>query len=488
MAEIKKAGIPSKDTVGLAGDIYTNTNTGDKYKLAYIHVTTTYDGTTAEYDWERIWSETSNTDSGIGSIHSNLAMDLEHLTKWFSFIYYDTINQAVIDINDGSVGKNATAENNDSEVAVYIDDIPHVVLLRNCDVSSTIVASTDMAIVLNGYELSAKDVNLIEGRAGKLVIDGRVNGSKIDICSTVSGETLEMIHIYSGECYINGGSFSSTTSDAGEKDNPNGMIVLESEVNLCINNAKLLVKDDGVGAINAIFMKENSTLIGTNCIMEADSQNGLSPDAIYGYGRIELTSCDIEGKSNHVANAAGNDYGATSRAINSLGGSVHLIDCRVRGTHSGMAAKGDLYIDGCVCESYSHGGIYVGAAGKNVYLRNSIIQQCDMPDGYIADKIAGTNNAGIYVGGASNINVYVDNCKFYGIQQPIVLRGTSSESNNHLYISNSCINLDYEKYGIRNDGSNQTHFGVGNNFSSSDLRYKRNYENTENNYADVMPD
>lgn len=57
MAEINKAGVPGKDTVGKLGDIYTNTNTGDKYKLVYIFTTTTYDGVTIEYDWRPLPTE-----------------------------------------------------------------------------------------------------------------------------------------------------------------------------------------------------------------------------------------------------------------------------------------------------------------------------------------------------------------------------------------------------------------------------------------------
>ena len=54
MAEINKAGAPDKNTEGQLGDIYTDINTGKKYKLKYICRTTTYDGVTTEYEWELI--------------------------------------------------------------------------------------------------------------------------------------------------------------------------------------------------------------------------------------------------------------------------------------------------------------------------------------------------------------------------------------------------------------------------------------------------
>ena len=57
MAEISKAGAPNKNTAGQLGDIYINTLTGDRYKLAYISTTTTHDGVTKEYEWELVTSE-----------------------------------------------------------------------------------------------------------------------------------------------------------------------------------------------------------------------------------------------------------------------------------------------------------------------------------------------------------------------------------------------------------------------------------------------
>lgn len=424
----------------------------------------------------------------LGSIHSKLSMNLESLGRWHNFTYYETIEQAIDDITSNSIGEKSTTDNTNSKVVVYIDEgIPHLVLLKNCNILSTINVTTDMVLVLNGCKLTTNDMNAIKIQSNKVMIDGRVNGSKIDISSSALNKNISAIHLVSGKCIINGGEINSLTLGAGTRANPNGMIIAESGTNLIIDNAKLLAKDNNVGAINCIFMYESSTLKATNCIMEADSKDGLSPDTIYSYGDIELINCNIVGKSNHVANSTGKDYGATSRGINSQGGSVRAINCYVAGTHSGMTVKGSLYAEGCVFESYSHGGIYVSTGGKNAYLSNCIIQQCEMFDGYIADTIAGTNNAGVYIGGASNMNIYVDNCKFYGIQQPIVLRSSSGESNNRLYISNSYINLNYKNYGIRNDGSNYTYFGIGNNFGVSNLRYNRNYEETGEDYSEFIP-
>ena len=72
-----------------------------------------------------------------------------------------------------------------------------------------------------------------------------------------------------------------------------------------------------------------------------------------------------------------------------------------------------------------------------------------MKNNYIDDGVAGTNKAGAYIGGASNITVYIDNCNFSGNYYPFVMRSSGYkvdgvkhyESNISVYISNSSIHF-----------------------------------------------
>lgn len=57
MAEINRAGKPDINTEGTLGDIWVDTSTDNKYKLACIINTTTYDGTYKTYEWVRIYEE-----------------------------------------------------------------------------------------------------------------------------------------------------------------------------------------------------------------------------------------------------------------------------------------------------------------------------------------------------------------------------------------------------------------------------------------------
>ena len=89
----------------------------------------------------------------------------------------------------------------------------------------------------------------------------------------------------------------------------------------------------------------------------------------------------------------------------------------------------------------------------------------------------------MYIGGASYMNVYFDNCDFYGKIQPIVIKYNSNSSHdNYLYISNSAMNLNYTRTGIRNDGANYVRFGINNAFDASVLENNINYEYTDENY------
>lgn len=46
------------------------------------------------------------------------------------------------------------------------------------------------------------------------------------------------------------------------------------------------------------------------------------------------------------------------------------------------------------------------------------------------------------------------------------------------------MNLDYTHYGIRNDAANCVYFGTGNNFGPDNLKYKRNYTITGEDYGE----
>jgi hypothetical protein len=287
-----------------------------------------------------------------------------------------------------------------------------------------------------------------------------------------------------GESYVDGMKFQINTNGGGEHENPSTTLKITSNGVLNVSNSIFKGVDNVNGSISNIYVDENCVLNGKDCNFEIISPNGMSSN-VFSKGNIYLENCDLQCYANHTANDAGTYYATMSRAIYSLIGNVTLKNCIIYGTHSGLTIRnGELYIDGGTYDGYSHGGIYLGNANQKSYIYNASINDVALRgEGMYDDGVAGTNNAAMYIGGANFMQVYVDNCEFYGKIQPIVIKyHATSSHDNHLYISNSRMNLDYTRSGIRNDGANYVTFGINNNFDYRDLENNRNYENTNENY------
>jgi len=203
----------------------------------------------------------------------------------------------------------------------------------------------------------------------------------------------------------------------------------------------------------------------SNSKITVTAPDALDVAGIVSDGEVVAINSEIVAKSNYTANAEKTNYATCSRGIVNTG-ILTLKDCYVAGTHSGMRAGGTEYIDGGILEGYGHGGIYFMGEGRTSYVKNATIRQMAMFDGYIDDGIAGTNQSGMYIGGANNITVYMDNCEFSGNYYPLVMK--KSCSGNKLYISNSNINLNCQKYIRLDTDANKLYIGVGNNFNIVD--------------------
>lgn len=365
--------------------------------------------------------------------------------------YYSSLNDAIADVNAGYLGRNSTTNILSAEVAVKEENDRSVFyILKDLDNVSVEVRKPSV-FNLMGHSL-------------------------------VSGTEYLMFDIYAS-CEFTNGSLEGESAGKGTRNEPWIFIKVNSQVELICNDVAASFADDEGSTITAISIMEDASAGIYNSDIVVDSPQGLMSTCVTNYGTTLLENTSMKALSNHCANAAGNDYGQTARALyTESNSSTTLRNSYIYGAHSGATVRGALYVDGGTYEGYSHGGLYISNAGKETLLKNATITECPLAEGYIDDGVAGTNHAGIYIGGSSNMLIYVDNCDFYGVAQPIVLRGSSGESNNILHVSNSRINLDYTHYGVRNDGSNRVKFGINNNFGAEDLKYNRNYEITAECY------
>lgn len=392
---------------------------------------------------------------GSNGIANNpkLRLKKEEVKRWFSVYYYATLSDAFADINQDSLGASSVSDEKEAVISVYKEKENTFACQIFKDIKDVEMSITaNVSIDLDGHTLAIKD-----------------------------SETI----VINGKCEISNGNISGLSNGEGTRENPYILFNIQSG-SLALKNISLLVKDNNGGTVYGVSINEKCEGVITDSTIQVVSRTGLMSYCVNNLGICIIEDSILEAISNHCANAAGNDYGQTARAVfGDINSSTTFKNCYIYGAHSGATIKGDLYIDEGIYNGYSHGGFYLSNTGKTTRILNATIQECNLADGYIDDGIAGSNNAGIYIGGASNVSIYVDNCNFYGTKQPIVLRGSSGESNNTLYISNSRINLNYLNCGIRNDGSNQIRIGINNNFDNSDLKNDGNYELTDMDYSTI---
>ena len=350
------------------------------------------------------------------------------------------------------------------------------ILANDIALTKGFVVSQDATLDLNGNKINAtgsNDILFNITNNAQLTIKGN-NGSIESECSIFS--------IENGLCIIDGGKYSTITNNVGTKSEPYFIVYIKEQGLLQTDNATLRIEDNNGGFVGAILVNEGGQFIGNKTDITTSSKLGIT-NSITSYGEVTLTECNIVALADHTANAAVTDYATTSRPLLIEGGVIRLNNCYTYGMHSGGVIKGELYIDGGQYNGYSHGGLYISNGGKVTQIKGAVIQEAPLADGYIDDGKAGTNHAGIYIGGSSNMSIYVDSCQFFGVQQPIVMKDNAGNGNNSLYISRSSINLDYTHYGVRNDGSSHITFGIGNNFDEKSLKYNRNFTHTEDIYA-----
>lgn len=410
------------------------------------------------------FKKSASGNSWVGS-EIDLALPYTDAQLWKSCSFYNSLDSALVGIASDTIASNC--EEADAVVAVDKARNYRLWLLKDLQTSSAIELN-GIELILNGHKLSVDTPMQV---SADCVINGRSKGS------TIIGKTLLVQS--SGLCYIVGGTYQMNTSNMGIDGSPYPTIQVDGG-NLVIESATFVAVDDNGGTISNVLVNTGATLSAKDSYFKLTSKYGMQSCCVFTKGVVTLERCKLEAFSDHTANSAGTNYARTARAIYGETTSVtSLFDCYVYGAHSGMTYKGDLTIDGGTYCGYSHGGVYLSNSNKTNKIKNATFKEVPLPSGYYDDGVAGTNLAGIYVGGASGIQVYVDNCTFFGHAQPIVLK----TGGNTLYISNSRINRNYTRSGIRNDSSNQVKFGVNNNFNYTNLENKRNYEDTGLDYG-----
>lgn len=424
--------------------------------------------------------------AGKGEVEGPDVPSVEDLQKKYAFTYYSTMNKAVGDVNGGTIGANEDATKDTAVAGVYTDENggANVVLLKDHTEAARIQPSVDMTINLGGHKLTSNDWNVIDILSGNTIIDGTIKGSTI--YSSHESQSPKTIQNRSGNITINGGSYIVYANNENFD-----IAAILSIANLSISDAVVTVSGCGK-TTRGIAIQGNLVSKISNCEFTVTATSGEASAVYTNKATCDIDSCNITACTNDASGASaiavlnqgigtiskcsikafskynydGNTYTAYSYGVYNSG-TLTIDDCYVMGTLSGLSNRGHLYVNGGTYEGYGHGGFYFDRGTTNAYVQNATIRECAMPDGY-TDGGAGSNHAGFYIGGiseANNITVYMDNCDIYGKNQPIVLRGSSGEKNNSLYISNSMVND--AKIRIDNN-THRLYIGSGNNFTAED--------------------
>ena len=220
-----------------------------------------------------------------------------------------------------------------------------------------------------------------------------------------------------------------------------------------------------------------------NTEINGDSEKGI----VYGIGNYEGAKMAIA-NTNVFADAEGSSVDASySIGINNSG-ELKFYSGSVYGVHSGLqnSAGAKLYIYGGTFDGYGHGGIYF-SQGENgeAYVENATIKSGEYKGKHDESKFSPAHGGSFYIGGGtkannSNNKVYMNGCTITSVKGTMgVLKGSSGEINNQLYISNSTIESGKK---MRIDENQKLFVGKGTNITEANVSSVDRVEFTNEEY------
>lgn len=389
----------------------------------------------------------------------------ENLAAAYEVAFYSSLSAAAADINAATtVSADAAAET--ASLAVYKnqDGNTCVTLLRDIELTETVIFSQDVTVILNGYTVNYRGDFALRFNAGYGVVDGRVAGSSLckeltevptAVClveyrgsnGAVLGAHLQ-VQAESGTTAIGGilvypGSevrVENCTIDAQVRS---GECVAYGIVNMgkitLLDSVLTVVSDQWYGC--CIECQGTSTQTVQRCRLSAVAKVERAYAAEIKSGAVvHAADSEFTGASEAytargwniaagaVCHAAGcsftgdgttgsvvdTGYGAAQGIYN--GGTLTLEKCTVYGTQTGLhAGEGSVTtIIGGIFEGPGHGGVYIACDGDGkFYAKNATFRSVHYRGRYM-DTFHYANNqymrAAVYVGGGSNIKAYMHNC------------------------------------------------------------------------------
>ena len=429
--------------------------------------------------------------------------------------YYSTLAGAVSDSNAGTVGTNADASQGTAVVSLYVDDngLPNIVLLQNTSITSGLSFERNAVLDLNGYKITAELGNpeshayaVLVDRGYSLRIKGQTLGSAIE-SNTGSGPAVTLLYnhvgsyleVLGGEYTVNAAettigvcvrnygdvllkdmAINATAQKVGGITSGSGGLSIRQNNNIQNVTVNVVGLSDSTRAID--IQNAESTLI-SNCHLYANSDTKS--------GRIYCIYIDNTSKPTIIQNSeivadsnyhfADGSYTVLSTGISTGTTCSYLLlqNCTVKGCHDSAELHCSTDIDGGYYSSAGHGVYFSGSHTAHR------IKGAEIDDLYVGTHSStNQNHVGVYIGGyssATGISVYADNTNISGSNYSWVLRNSSGESDNALYISNS--NINNKTIRIDDDTTLRLYLGEGNNFDANDTTRPANVVETGADYT-----
>lgn len=433
--------------------------------------------------------------------------------------YYSTLAGAISDSNAGTVGTNADASQGTAVVSLYADEngVPVMTMTQNASISAGLGFKRDAIFNLNGKKLTVNLGNpegyvfaVAVSNGKRLRIIGEETGSAIE---AVTGTGTGIYMIYCGiESYLEilGGAYTANAENTnfGVGVMNFGDILIRSATisatakqvlgvtigsaasglgyrpNTIIEDTEITVTGSGKNNQYGIDVQfANETLLdGCTIAVNTDADVG----ATYGIYLSDITGSTIIRNTEVTADSSYETDGSGGYVVLSIGVYVSancthtLLDgVTAKGTHAAASLHSTTDIVG---GSYSSAGHGVYFSGSNTAHR---VKGAEMDDLYVGTHTnTNQNHVGAYIGGNSGstgISVYADNTNISGSNYSWVLRNSSGESDNALYISNS--NINNKTIRIDDTTTLRLYLGEGNSFDANDTTRPANVVETGADYT-----
>ena len=292
-------------------------------------------------------------------------------------------------------------------------------------------------------------------------IDGIMNQGTLEISNSEINANSTKGNVFGIESYENSTTNiqnANINTNADEKDTTG--ISNATGANMTIQNSSISVNADTQGSFGVVNNSSaKMTVINTNVFADSTESSG---------------------------SGSNNGIGISNT------GEMKFYSGSVYGVHSGItnSANGKLYVYGGTLDGYGHGGIYFaqGTSGE-AYVENATLKSGEYNGKHDESKFTTIHGGSFYIGGGdqpnnSNNKVYMNGCTLTSVEGTIgVLRGTSGETNNQLYISNSTIESGKK---MRIDGKNKLFVGKGMNVTEADVTLSKDKNNYIPTFAEAV--